>query len=120
MWSRRAEAARISQLREQRRDLLRRGIALAARRAMLRRSPLGRQPALRRRRRHRRCGTRGLAAACQLANQDVAATCTSFHHASRTVPYRRNAFEAAQIAERGGELIDTAHYDIIDLASRSG
>ena len=117
--SRRAEAARVSRVREQRRELLRRGIALATGGTML--PTLAHAATAKPTVAIVGAGLAGLSAAWQLSTKGVAAT---VYEASPRVGGRclteRNAFEAGQIAERGGELIDTAHDDIIDLALTLG
>ncbi len=66
-------------------------------------------------------GLAGLAAAWRLAESGVAAT---LFEAAPRVGGRcwteRRAFDGGQIAERGGELIDTGHDEIIDLALALG
>lgn len=115
-FERRRAAARAAEAREQRRELLRRGLALGAAGSFIR-SASAASP-------HRGAnvvvvggGLAGLAAAWQLKAHGVAAT---VYEAAPRVGGRclteRRAFDAGQIAERGGELIDTAHDEIIDLA----
>jgi monoamine oxidase len=114
--ARRHEARRIAELREQRRDLLRRGAALAGGAllpAFSRAAPNAANATVA----IVGGGLAGLAAAWHLAREGVTA---SLYEASPRIGGRclteRRAFEAGQVAERGGELIDTAHDDLIDLA----
>jgi monoamine oxidase len=115
-------AARVAEAREQRREWLRRGIALAAAGSITPRS-LARTaaPAASQRVVVVGGGLAGLAAAWRLAEDGVEAT---VHEAAPRVGGRcwteRRAFDGGQIAERGGELIDTAHDAIIDLALSFG
>jgi monoamine oxidase len=115
--SRRYAARRIAEAREQRREWLRRGVALAVGGSVLPAAARAASPA-----RDASVvvvggGLAGLAAAWQLAREGVAAR---LFEASPRVGGRclseRRAFDAGQVAERGGELIDTAHDDLIDLA----
>jgi monoamine oxidase len=118
---RRQLAARRAAERGARRDLLLRGVALTATAAL----PMSR-PA------HGSAnppmkvavvggGLAGLAAAWRLAQAGVN---VSVFEAAPRVGGRcwteRRAFDGGQIAERGGELIDTAHDEIIDLALALG
>ncbi len=118
---RRHLAARRAAAREARRDLLRRGVALAATAAL----PLSRaaQGAAVGSARVAVVGggLAGLAAAWRLAQAGV--DVTVFEAAPRVGGRcwtERRAFDGGQIAERGGELIDTAHDEIIDLALALG
>ena len=118
---RRRAAARIAEQREQRRELLRRGLALATGSALL---PSFAQAAVARPTPTIAIvggGLAGLAAATTLAQHGLAAT---IYEAAPRVGGRclteRSAFDAGQIAERGGELIDTAHDELIDLALQLG
>ena len=118
---RRRIAAQRAEQREARRELLRRGVALAAGSALV---PALSQAAARAATPTVAIvggGLAGLAAAHELAQHGVAAT---VYEAAPRVGGRclseRRAFDAGQIAERGGELIDTAHDDLIDLALRLG
>lgn len=113
--TRRREAQRNAQAREQRRDLLRRGMAIAAGGVLLPRATAAVQP-------HAASvvvvggGLAGLAAAWQLERQGVVA---SLYEAAPRLGGRslseRRAFDASQVAERGGELVDTAHDELIDV-----
>ena len=118
---RRRAAARLAEQREQRRELLRRGIALAAGGALV---PSFGQAASTRAAPMVAIvggGLAGLAAATELARHGIPAT---IYEAAPRVGGRclseRGAFDAGQIAERGGELIDTAHDELIDLALQLG
>ena len=118
---RRQAAARQAELREQRRELLRRGVALASGSTLL---PSVVQAAVSRSAPAIAIvggGLAGLAAATELARHGLSAT---IYEAAPRVGGRclseRAAFEAGQIAERGGELIDTAHDELIDLALQLG
>ncbi len=115
--ARRRAASRIAQAREQRRELLRRGVALAVGGTVL--PAFARPPSTTT---HASvaivgAGLAGLSAAWHLAQAGVNA---SVYEASPRVGGRclseRRAFEADQVAERGGELIDTAHDSVIDVA----
>jgi monoamine oxidase len=118
---RRRAAQQRAERREARRDLLRRGVAFAAAGAL---SPIALA------RSHAASPARvvvvggglgGLAAAWRLAQDGIAA---SLYEAAPRVGGRcwteRRAFDGGQIAERGGELVDTAHDEIIDLALTLG
>jgi len=119
--ARRRESAGRAAQREARRELLRRGVAVAASAAL----PLPRPAAGAASAPPRIAivggGLAGLAAAWRLARDGVAATV--FEAAPRVGGRcwtERRAFDGGQIAERGGELIDTAHDEIIDLALALG
>src|SRR5688572_12369237 len=118
---RRRAAARLAEQREQRRELLRRGIALAAGGALV--PSFGRAASMRAAPTVAIVGggLAGLAAAKELARHGILAT---VYEAAPRVGGRclseRGAFDAGQIAERGGELIDTAHDELIDLALQLG
>jgi len=120
---RRLQAAREREAREARREFLARGLALGAGGAGVAALggplPSGAQPAT-----HRNArvvivggGLAGLTAAWQLRQHGIVA---SLYEGSPRLGGRclteRKAFADGQIAERGGELIDTAHDQIIDLA----
>lgn len=115
--ARRRAAARLAEAREQRREWLRRGVAIAVGGTVLPALPRAASPASDAAVAVVGGGLAGLAAAWQLAREGVTA---NVYEASPRVGGRclseRRAFEAAQVAERGGELIDTAHDDLIDLA----
>ena len=120
--ARRHAATRLAEAREQRRELLRRGIAVAAGGTLLPAFARAATPVAR----EARVaivggGLAGLAAAWRLAQEGVTA---GVYEAAPRVGGRclseRRAFDAGQVAERGGELIDTAHDDIIDLALALG
>jgi len=118
---RRRASARLAEQREQRRELLRRGVALATGSALV---PSFAQAAATRAAPTVAIvggGLAGLAAATTLAQHGIAAT---VYEAAPRVGGRclseRAAFEAGQVAERGGELIDTAHDELIDLALQLG
>jgi monoamine oxidase len=118
---RRRAAVRRAAEREARRDLLLRGVALAATATL----PASR-PAQGAADRSVKVavvggGLAGLAAAWRLAQAGV--NVTVFEAAPRVGGRcwtERRAFDGGQIAERGGELIDTAHDEIIDLALALG
>jgi len=119
--TRRRSAARRAAEREARRDLLLRGVAVAATVTL----PVSR-PAQGAANRTVKVaivggGLAGLAAAWRLAQAGVH---VSVFEAAPRVGGRcwteRRAFDGGQIAERGGELIDTSHDEIIDLALALG
>jgi monoamine oxidase len=113
---RRRRAARVAEAREQRRELLRRGLALTTASVWL---PIvdAASPARAQSVAIVGAGLAGLSAAWRLEQDGIEAT---VYEASPRVGGRclseRKAFDAGQVAERGGELIDTAHDEIIDLA----
>ncbi len=117
---RRRAAVRRAEAREARREWLRRGFAAAC--ATL---PMPRVGHAARTAKGKVIvvggGLAGLAAAWRLAQAGLAVTVVE---AAPRVGGRcwteRRAFDAGQVAERGGELIDTAHDDIIDLALALG
>ncbi|HVE48041.1 MAG TPA: NAD(P)/FAD-dependent oxidoreductase [Casimicrobiaceae bacterium] len=119
--ARRRTAAREVEIREQRREWLRRGVAMATVASVAPGSLT--QAATRSRGRVVVVGggLAGLTAAFRLAQQGVD---VALFEAAPRVGGRcwteRRAFDGGQIAERGGELIDTAHDDIIDLALELG
>jgi monoamine oxidase len=116
---RRRAAAKRAAERETRRELLRRGVLLATAGAIP--MPLGAATAREARVVVVGAGLAGLSAAWKLAQlgADVSVYEGAPRVGGRCLTERR-AFEGGQIAERGGELVDTAHDDIIDLALMLG
>lgn len=116
----RAAAQRRAQAREARREALRRGVALLGVASLP--APLAAQPRTRPGMREPKivvagAGLAGLSAAWSLARAglDVALVEAAPRPGGRCWTERK-AFDEGQIAERGGELIDTTHDEIIDLA----
>ena len=127
--ARRRAASRRAQLREARRALLKRGAGFAAAASLpgatMASVAAAATPAPAARRTGDvivvGAGLAGLSAAWRLAQEGV--TARVFEAAPRTggrCLTERRAFDAGQIAERGGELVDTAHDEIIDLALALG
>ena len=119
--TRRRQAARRAAQRAQRRELLRRGLALVTAATVAPAALAQRAAAGASRVAVVGGGLAGLTAAWRLAQDGIAAT---VYEAAPRVGGRcwteRRAFDGGQIAERGGELVDTAHDEVIDLALTLG
>lgn len=112
---------RLAAAREARREALRRGVALLGATALplpgAARSTASPAPTIV----VVGAGLAGLAAAWSLARQGLDVTVIEASpRAGGRCWTERKAFDAGQMAERGGELVDTAHDEIIDLALALG